>query len=1292
MNAQLTLLKRALSHCRTHQRHQFLQRIRKLERQDRPNEQSLQSLRKEIEASSQVVAERTQALPNVEFPQDLPVVESRAEIEQAIAENQVVIVAGETGSGKTTQLPKILLNMGYGATGLIGHTQPRRLAARSVATRIAEELGQSIGGTVGYKVRFQDMSSDQGSVKLMTDGILLAELQNDRFLSQYDVIIIDEAHERSLNIDFLLGVMHQLLQKRRDLKLIITSATIETERFSKHFNNAPVINVSGRAYPVETRYKPFDDRADEDMYQGIIEAAAELIREGPGDILVFLSGEREIRDSADALMEAYRQGALGKQNGLEIVPLYARLSAQEQNRVFQTHSGRRIVLATNVAETSLTVPGIRYVIDPGTARISRYSYRMKVQRLPIEPISQASANQRQGRCGRVGPGICIRLYSEEDFNNRPAFTDPEILRTNLASVILQMTALKLGDIRQFAFLQKPDERFINDGLSLLEELHAISSRRQAKLKLTETGRQLARLPIDPRLARMVLAAKDTASVREVMIICAGLSIQDPRERPADAKQKSDEKHARFHDPKSDFMALVNLWNYLQAQQKALSGNQFRRKCKQEFIHYLRVREWQDLFTQLRQTVRELGLPINQEPAAVDNVHQAMLAGLLSHIGFKEEGHEFVGARGRKFYVFPGSGLFKKPPKWIMAAELVETSRLFARVVGMIKPEWIEPLAGHLVKRSHAEPHYEKKRGAVVAFEQVTLYGLIIVPKRKVQFGPIDPVTAREIFIREALVSNQLGQPLPFVQQNLDLITEIESLEDKSRRRDILIDEEALFHCYESALPADIYDDRSLKNWYRKAVKQTPDLLVFSRQQLMLQEADFVTEQAYPDNWKQGSLTLPLSYNFDPQAADDGVSIELPVGILNQLDATGFDWLIPAMREALVIALIKSLPKRLRRNFVPAPNYAQAALESMQVGEGSLIESLAKALKRMSGVTIEAEDWDLSSLPIHLKMNFKVFDKDHKLLAQGRDLQALQRTLQGQVKQTLVETAGESIEQTGLTDWSFGELPKRIEKKQGRFAIRAFPALTDHQDSVAIELFDDPGRAEQAHQQGLRRLVMLNVPSPLRYLRENLPNKSKLAMYFNPWGKVDALIEDCVYAAIDSILTRHQVTTAAQFEAVVEDIKGELNDTTLTIAGQVERCLLLSHAIQKTLKGKVPLNQVQSYGDIKNHLNSLVFKGFVSEFGAARLSDIERYLQALKQRQEKLAVDPNRDRLRMLTMEKLTTQWQGKLKQIPNGDVPPQALLEFRWMLEELRVSLFAQQLGTAFPVSEQRLQQALNAL
>jgi ATP-dependent helicase HrpA len=1281
-------LSQHISQCMVSDRHSLQQRLRGL--QKHPDEKKLAALKTDIESSAERVRQRRDAFPSIRYPEELPVVEARNEITDAIRSNQVVIVAGETGSGKTTQLPKILMQMGYGAAGVIGHTQPRRLAARSVATRIAEELGQSIGGHVGYKVRFQDQSSDQGSVKLMTDGILLAELQNDRFLSKYEVIIIDEAHERSLNIDFLLGVLHKLLDSRPDLKVIITSATIETERFSTHFHNAPVISVEGRTYPVETRYRPLLDQQDNDidMYQGIVDSAAELMREGPGDILVFLSGEREIRDSADALQDAFKN----HKAPLEIVPLYARLSANEQNRVFRPSGQRRIVLATNVAETSLTVPGIRYVIDPGYARLSRYSYRTKVQRLPIEPISQASANQRQGRCGRVGPGICIRLYSEDDFNGRAEFTDPEILRTNLASVILQMASLRLGDIRQFPFLQSPDERFINDGLTLLEELGAIKSRRQRQLKLTDLGRQIARLPIDPRLARMVLAAREFASVREIMIIVAALSIQDPRERPADAKQKSDELHQRFHEKGSDFIAFLNLWNYLKEQQQALSNSQFRKLCKSEFIHYLRVREWQDLYTQLRQSVREMKIPINDEPATDEQIHRSLLAGLLSHLGHKDDKHAYAGARGRKFFVFPGSGLFKKPPAWLMAAELVETSRLFARVVGAIQPEWIEPAAGHLVKRSHAEPRFEKKRGSVVADEQVTLHGLIIVPRRTVQYGPIDPVVAREVFIREALVTGDMRQPLDCIKANLETIEQIRSLEEKSRRRDILIDDEALYHCYEAVLPADIYDERSLRTWYKRAVRQEPEVLRFTRDQLMLQEADFVTEQHYPEYWQQGQLRLPLSYSFEPQAEDDGVSVEIPVGILNQVEAAGFDWQIPALREDLVIAMIKSLPKRLRRNFVPAPNYAQAALQAMQPFADDLQTSLSKHLLRMSGVKVEAEDWDFSLIPRHLQMNFKVLDNDGKVLRQGRDLKQLQHGLQKQVKETLVASAGDNIEQQGLTDWSFGDLPRSLEKKQGRFSIKAFPALVDSKSAVDIQLFDNAERAAHAHRLGLRRLVWLNVPSPVRYLRDNLPNKSKLAMYFNPWGKIDALIEDCIGAAIDSLLESRPITTETEFAAAVDNVRAELNDTTLRIAQQVESCLVLSHDIQKRLKGKVPLDQVQSYNDIKSHLQRLVFKGFVSEFGENRLRDVERYLKALRQRQEKLPVDPNRDRLHMLTLEKLENEWQAKLKQVPPGESPAAALKDFRWMLEELRVSLFAQQLGTAYPVSEQRLRQALQAL
>lgn len=1290
MNPQLQHLKSVISQCRTDQRHSFLQQISRLAKTF--DSAKFERLQADIQSSLQDVSQRRASVPRIEFPLSLPVVESQQAIRDAIARNQVTIVAGETGSGKTTQLPKILLDMGFGSAGIIGHTQPRRLAARSVATRIAEELGESIGEQVGYKVRFQDTYSDQGSVKLMTDGILLAELQNDRFLSKYEVIIIDEAHERSLNIDFLLGVLHQLLPKRPDLKVIITSATIETERFSKHFNNAPVIHVAGRTFPVETRYQPPEQDGEVDLYQAIVNAAAELCREGPGDILVFLSGEREIRDAADALNEANGKGELGRQHGLEVLPLFARLSASDQNRVFENHTGRRIVLATNVAETSLTVPGIRYVIDPGTARISRYSYRTKVQRLPIEPISQASANQRQGRCGRVAAGICIRLYSEEDFNSRAEFTDPEILRTNLASVILQMTSLRLGDIRQFPFLQKPDERFINDGLTLLEELHAVASRRQSQLKLTPLGRQLARLPVDPRLARMVLAAKDHAAVHEVMIIVAALSIQDPRERPADAKQKSDEKHLRFHHPQSDFMAFLNLWNYLQEQQKALSGNQFRKLCKQEFIHYLRVREWQDLYTQMRQAVRELQLPINSEPAAWEEVHKSLLTGLLSQIGTKDDDRTYAGARGRKFHVFPGSGLFKKPPKWLMAAELVETSRLFARVIGGIQPEWIEPAAHHLVKRSHSEPHYEKRRGAVVAWEQVSLYGLIIVAKRKVQYGPISAGEAREIFIREALVQGEISRKLPFIEKNLTSIQTIQELENKSRRRDILVDEEALFHCYDQHVPEGIYDDRSLAAWYKKASVDQPDLLHFSHDQLMLQDAAFVTEHQYPESWQQGSLSLPLSYVFEPGEIDDGINLEIPLGILNQIDESGFDWLIPAFREELIISLIKALPKRLRRNFVPAPNYAQAAMQSMQVGEGRLIDALTKQLLRMTGVRVETEDWNLDLIPDHLKINFKVIDTNGKLVAQARELKALQHNLQSQVKQTLVETAGDNVEQKGLTTWSFGDLPESIEKTQGRFEVRAFPALVDAKDSVSLELFDNQNQAELTHRQGLRRLVLLNVPSPARYLRENLPNKSKLAMYFNPWGKVDALIEDSIFAAIDMLLAKFAIKNEEQFKQVLEHIKAELNTATLSIAQQVEKCLILSHEIQKKLKGKMPLDQVQSYADIKAQLNNLIFKGFVSQFGEKKLADVERYLKALLYRQEKLAVDSNRDRLRMLTMQQLETKWQGKLKQLQKGAAIPQALSDFRWMLEELRVSLFAQQIGTAYPVSEQRLKQALESI
>ncbi|MBY6223746.1 ATP-dependent RNA helicase HrpA [Ferrimonas balearica] len=1234
------------------------------------------------------VALRAQNAPKVRYP-DLPVSDKRDEIAEAIANHQVVIVAGETGSGKTTQLPKICLELGRGQRGLIGHTQPRRLAARAVATRVAEELESPLGQHVGFKVRFADQSSPDSYVKLMTDGILLAEIQHDRWLDQYDTLIIDEAHERSLNIDFILGYLKQLLPKRPDLKLIITSATIDVARFSHHFDAAPIIEVSGRTFPVEQRYLPLvqEEGPDLDLMEGIFAAVDELCDEGPGDILIFMNGEREIRDAADALNRRNLRDT-------EVLPLYARLSHAEQARIFAPHGGRRIVLATNVAETSLTVPGIKYVIDPGTARISRYSYRTKVQRLPIEAISQASANQRAGRCGRVSEGICIRLYSQEDFESRPAFTDPEILRTNLGSVILQMLALGLGDIAAFPFIQPPDSRHIKDGMTLLEELAAITVSKGLP-KMTPLGRQLARLPIDPRLARMVIEAQKQGCVHEVMVIAAALSIQDPRERPIERQQAADEKHARFADKGSDFIAFLNLWDYLKAQQKALSGNQFRRQCKAEFLNYLRVREWQDLYSQLRQSLSDLDIRLTiGERAGDDQIHRALLAGLLSHIGMKEaEGH-FKGARNTKFFVFPGSQLAKKPPKWLMAAELTETSRLFARTVAKFDPEWVEPLAQHLIKRSHSEPHWEKKPGSVVAYEQVSLYGVVVVPRRKVQYGPVNAVEAREIFIREALVTGELGLNEKFLQSNLALIDEVQALEHKSRRRDILVDEQTLFAFYDERIPEGIYTRQRFQGWWSKERRIQPDRLDLSKSDLMKRDADHVGEQDYPDHWSQGGITLPLSYQFEPGAEDDGVSLHLPIALLNQVEPEGFDYLVPGLRHDLLVALIKTLPKPLRRNFVPAPNYASAALNAITPFEMPLLEALCKQLLRMTGTRVSPEDFDLSALDKHLVFNFKVEDDNGKLIAQGRDLLALKQQLKGQMKQVIAKVADSGIEQSGLTDWTLGDLPKSYEQKRGAYAVKAYPALVDEGDSVGIKLFDAEDKAARANRVGLRKLLLINVPSPVKYLQQKLPNKSKLAMYFNPFGRVDLLINDCIDAGIDKLLAEHKlnVTNKAEFEAAREVIRAELNDTVVGIAVQVERVLTSWGGIRKKLKGKISLEIAFAMSDIQAQLDRLVYKGFVADTGWDRLDDLNRYLKGVERRLEKLPVDPHRDKLHLLKVQKVEQAYQAALNKLPKGQSVPEALTAVRWLLEEYRISCFAQALGTKVPISDKRILNALDEL
>lgn len=1239
----------------------------------------------QIEQAQLRVENRKSAVQNpIIFPESLPVSQRKAEIQKLLSEHQVIVVAGETGSGKTTQLPKMCLELGFGNLGMIGHTQPRRIAARSVAARIAEELETELGGLVGYKVRFNDQISDDTQIKLMTDGILLAEIQNDRFLNQYSCLIIDEAHERSLNNDFILGYLKQLLPRRRDLKLIITSATIDVERFSKHFNNAPIIEVSGRTYPVEVRYRPVVEEDDQDQLQSILNAVDELQAEGRGDILIFMNGEREIRDTAEALQ---------KQNlkHTEILPLFARLSAQEQNKIFHPSGLNRIVLATNVAETSLTVPGIKYVIDPGTARISRYSYRTKVQRLPIEPISQASANQRKGRCGRVSEGICIRLYSEEDFNSRPEFTDPEILRTNLASVILQMTALGLDDIEAFPFVDAPDKRHIQDGIKLLEELGAfeiVRTKSGEKRQLTAAGRQLSQFPVDPRLAKMLLSAVSQDALHEVMIIVAALSIQDPRERPQEKQQASDEKHRRFADKKSDFLAFLNLWRYLQEQQKELSKNQFRRQCQKDFLNYLRIREWQDIYHQIRLTVREMGLPINSEKAEYQQIHTALLSGLLSHIGLKEaEKQQYLGARNAHFAIFPNSVLFKKQPKWVMAAELVETSKLWGRMVAEIEPEWIEPLAEYLIKKSYSEPRWSKSRGAVIADEKVTLYGVPIVAARPVNYGAIDPTVSREIFIQSALVEGDWNTKHKFFKENQRLVREVEELEHKSRRRDILVDDRTLFEFYDQRIGTEVVSQKHFDTWWKKAQQKDPELLNFERSFLINDDAEQVSKLDFPNFWHQGNLKLKLTYQFEPGTDADGVTVHIPLPLLNQVEMTGFDWQIPGLREELVIALIKSLPKSYRRNFVPAPNYAQAFLSRAVPLEKPLLDTLIYELRRMTGVTVEAEHWNWEQIPSHLKMTFRVVDENGKKIAESMNLDELKFNLKDRVQESISAVADDGIEQSGLHIWSFAELPQCYEQKQRGFSVKAFPAIVDEKDAVGIKLFETEFEQAVAMQQGLRRLLLLNVPSPIKYLHEKLPNKAKLGLYFTPFGRVLDLIDDCIACAVDKLIADFGgfVWDEAGFEKLRDFVRENLNEVTVDIAQKVEQILSLNHALNQRLKGKMDFTMAFAFSDIKAQLGGLIYPGFVQKSGYDRLPDLQRYLQAVDKRIDKLAQDINRDRAAMLRLEQVQQAYQQLLAKLPKSKPISDEIAEIRYMIEELRVSLFAQQLGTKYQVSDKRI-------
>jgi ATP-dependent helicase HrpA len=1252
----------------------------------------------QVETGLDRIQRRQAARPTLTYPEALPVSQRRDEILAAIRDNQVVVIAGETGSGKTTQLPKLCLELGRGVRGLIGHTQPRRLAARTVAERIAEELSTELGGPIGYTVRFTDHVGDDTMVKLMTDGILLAEIQRDRMLYQYDTLIIDEAHERSLNIDFILGYLKELLPRRPDLKVIITSATIDPHRFARHFGHdgepAPVIEVSGRTYPVELRYRPIvdpddpDADPDRDQLQAIGDAVRELSALGPGDILVFCSGEREIRDATDAL------GKLELRN-TEITPLYARLSSADQYRVFQPHTGRRVVLATNVAETSLTVPGIKYVVDAGTARISRYSHRLKVQRLPIEPVSQASANQRSGRCGRTSDGVCIRLYAEDDFDARPEFTDPEILRTNLASVILQMAALGLGDLAAFPFLDPPDRRNIADGVQLLQELGALDPEQHDERKrLTDVGRQLARLPIDPRLARMVLEASRNGSLRDVLVIAAALSIQDPRERPVDHEAAATQQHARFVDPTSDFLGYLNLWQYLRDQRKALSSNQFRKLCKAEYLNYLRVREWLDLHGQLRQIAKGLGMTPDDNPAEPDKVHTALLAGLLSHVGLKEtQRNEYQGARNARFAVFPGSALYRKPPRWVMAAELVETSRLWGRIAARIEPEWVERLAGHLVRRTYSEPRWEGSRGAVLASEKVTLYGIPLVAGRPVNYGRIDPALSRELFIRHALVDGDWQTHHKFFHRNRAMLGEVAELENRARRRDILVDDETLFDFYDERVGPDVVSGRHFDSWWKKTRHEQPELLTFTREMLVNATAGRVSEAEYPNAWRSEGQPLPLTYQFEPGTKTDGVTVDLPLPVLGQVRGDEFDWQVPGLREELVTALIKSLPKQLRRNFVPAPDVARAVLAELPERDEPLLLALSRELRRLTGITVPQDAWQPDQVPDHLKINFRVVDEQRKTVAEGRNLAELRQTLRPKTKSVLAEAA-KDITRTGLTDWTIGTLPRSYQQTVTGFQVTSYPALADAGATVDVRVFDTEAEQARSMWLGTRRLLLLTVPSPVKSVIRGLDNRAKLALGRNPHESIGDLLDDCVRAAVDHLMAAYggPVWDQAGFAGLRDAVRAELGAVTFQVVDLVRQVLVVRQEVESRLADVPSFAPKASVADMRAQLKALVYRGFVTDTGLEHLADVVRYLRAVDRRLEKLQENPARDVQRTEEIAAITAEYRELVAGLPAGRADTDPVRRIRWMIEELRVSYFAQTIRTAYPVSEKRVHKAMDEL
>ncbi len=1255
--------------------------------QNKPVDKLLVEVATQVQASQARLAARRQNLPKPEFGADLPVNQRKDEIAAAIAKHQVVIVCGETGSGKTTQLPKICLELGRGVSGLIGHTQPRRIAARSVASRIAQELKTPLGEAVGYKVRFNDKLSESSYIKLMTDGILLAETQGDRFLNAYDTIIIDEAHERSLNIDFLLGYLKQLLPKRPDLKVIVTSATIDAERFSRHFNDAPVIEVSGRMYPVEVRYRPLqeteEDEVEETMEAAILDAVDDLSRLGGGDILVFLPGEREIRDTAEHLRKHHPKGA-------EILPLFARLSIEDQQKVFRSSGGRRIVLATNVAETSLTVPGIKYVIDTGLARVNRYSSRAKVEQLQIEKISQAAARQRAGRCGRVSNGICVRLYSEEDFNNRAEFTDPEILRSSLASVILRMASLKLGDVAEFPFIEAPYSRLIADGYQLLQELGAVDEQR----RLTDIGSQLAKLPLDPRVGRMILAARKENCLKEILIIGAALAIQDPRERPMDKREAADQAHAKFADERSDFMGFLKLWDwYDDALKHKKSNKDLLTKCHQNFLSFLRFKEWRELHGQLAGIVGEMEFHPNTDDASYDQIHRALLAGLLGNVGFKDgEADTYLGARGIRFSIAPGSALKKQRPKWVMAAELMETAKLYARCVAKIDPDWIEPLARGLTQSHYSDPRWDRKLAQVSAWERVSLYGLTIVPKRRVHYGPIDPTESREIFIREALANMEFDTRAPFFAANKKLIAEVEELEHKARRQDVLVDEHQLFVFYDARIPAGIHNGITFEKWRQDAEKANPKLLFLTRDDLMRHAASSVTEAQFPEVFNLDGAEVPLKYRFEPGHPLDGVTATIPLALLNQLDPTAAEWLVPGMVREKITHLVKALPKTFRRVCVPVPEFVTGFLEQAKVGEGRVQEVLAAYIQQRTGLKLSASDWD-EAIPAHLLMNFRIVDDAGRELAMGRDWIQLKNQL-GQAAQLTFRSASPDIEKTGLKQWDFGDLPKKLDFSRNGRQMTGYPALEDNGDSVAVKLFDTEAAALESHRKGVRRLMRFELKEQMKQLEKGLPGFNQYALLLRHIMNPDELREDMLTAIADRAFIGEDELPRSNAEFMQLKTRARTR-----LPAVVEGSSRLAQAIAAEIQpltqklGSLPAPMARLKKEIEEQQSRLLPKRFFSATPWERLQHLPRYLKALKLRLDKYPSAIDRDTRHAQAVNELWQRWESRVSATrkASGDVSPQ-LEEFRWLIEELRVSLFAQELKTPFPVSVKRLEKVWGEL